>query len=84
MWGDFYEDIENEKGNEKITKSAAAKQFLADFLSDGKKPQSEVIDAARIKGITDHTLYNAKKEIGIVSKKTGDIWFWKMEDCKMT
>lgn len=78
VWGDFF-DMEIESAEEKQSKIAIAKQFLEDFLSNGEKPQSEISEAAKSEGISERTLYNAKKELKIISQKPHDIWFWRLK-----
>lgn len=77
VWGDFC-DIGTEKSEEKVTKTAVAQDFLRSFLSDGTKPQAEVIEAATAEGISEHTLYIAKKELNVLSQRNGNIWVWKL------
>ncbi|MDR1848933.1 MAG: AAA family ATPase [Zoogloeaceae bacterium] len=55
-----------------------ARDFLIDLLSDGEKPAAEIFAFAKKNGITERTLNRAKKDIRIMSKREGKIWFWHL------
>ena len=75
-WGDFLEP--NISISEKMSKTDEAKQFLKDFLSDGSKPQTEIVAAAEVQGIAKRTLDKAKAELKIKSYSSDKKWFWKL------
>lgn len=79
QWGDFV-DIETAQNS--TTKLDEAKDFLREFLSEGEKPQTAVMNAADSLGIAKRTLDKAKAELGIKSFKTQNQWLWKIKDCK--
>lgn len=78
-WGDF---VEIETAQESISKLDEAKDFLHEFLFEGAKPQTAVMNAADALGIAKRTLDKAKAELGIKSFKKQNQWLWKIEDCK--
>jgi hypothetical protein len=62
----------------------SANKFLKDFLADGPKPQSEVIDAAEANLISERTLRRAKDDLKIVSEKERGApngqWRWALPE----
>ena len=44
---------------------ADAEQFIYDFLKNGKKPTAELDEAAKMAGISAHTLRSAKEQLRI-------------------
>ncbi len=65
------------KTNFKITD---AKAFLLEILSKNPTAQSIIDAEARLKGIKEKTLRNAKKELNVKSMKSGDQWYWMLPD----
>ena len=55
---------------------SGAKEWLQDFLSGGGKPVNEILEAAAEDGFSEKTIRRAKNELGIKSKRTGEIWYW--------
>lgn len=58
-----------------------AKQWLQQLLEGGPIPAAEVWEAARAEGLCEKTVKAAKKELGIVAKKTGGKgapWTWHL------
>ncbi|MCQ2470405.1 MAG: AAA family ATPase [Clostridia bacterium] len=53
-----------------------AKEILTNLLSDGGKPQSEIMLAMENENISRSTVFKAKSEIGAVSRKVGSSWEW--------
>ena len=53
-------------------------------MLSGRVPAEEVQKRAKSMGVSKRTLYIAKKNLGILSEKVGDQWFWKLpeEGCK--
>lgn len=78
-WGDF---VDIETAQDSTSKLDEAKDFLREFLSEGEKPQTAVMNAADALGIAKRTLDKAKAELGIKSFKTQNQWLWKIKDCK--
>lgn len=79
-WGDF---IENNctTAEEKISKREQAKQFLLDYLANGEKPQTEILEAAKAQEISERTLNTAKADLNIPSinkEGEGKKSYWKL------
>jgi hypothetical protein len=59
-----------------------AKEFLLERLEDGPVKSNDVLDEARQKGIAEKILKQAKKDLGVKSRKeqgTADgAWFWEL------
>jgi archaellum biogenesis ATPase FlaH len=54
-----------------------AKEFLLQHLTEGLVAAEEVKEDARGAGISERTLKRAKKEMGVGSRKRGDVWYWE-------
>ena len=63
---------------------AGMKSAVQDRMLSGRVPAEEVQKRADAMGISKRTLDIAKKNLGIISEKVGDQWFWKLpeEGCK--
>ncbi len=57
-----------------------AVEFLRDFLADGTKSATDGKRAADEAGISKRTLARARKEAGIIARKTADGWTWTWPD----
>jgi hypothetical protein len=59
-----------------------AKEFLLERLEDGPVKSNDILDEARQKGIAEKILKQAKKDLGVKSRKeqgTADgAWFWEL------
>src|SRR5262249_51209060 len=65
----------------KRTPRADAKGFLKDFLAEGPRNASAVLEAAVAAGISERTLDRAKAELGVESRKKGtEGWEWALRD----
>lgn len=64
-------------GNCRGRKLREAKDFLTEMLADGPKGQKKIEEEAHARGIKSKTLWNAKSDLGIASKKTGSQWLWE-------
>ena len=53
--------------------------FLRDLLSDGALPAKEVEEIAFDSGISEKTLYRAKKLAGVKSTRVDGHWMWSLE-----
>ena len=67
-------------GSAKSTKLNTAEDFLEDVLRNGEIKQVEIFEKATSEGIKERTLRQAKKNIGVESKKIGDSWYWKLPE----
>jgi len=65
-------------GVNKESKLKRAETLLADMLSDGEKPQGEILDRAKSLDISKRVLDQAKKNLGVKSEKRSDKWYWRM------
>ena len=63
-------------GEQKTSKLNKAKDFLKSYLADGPKAYNDIEVEAAENGIKSRSLYTAKDELGVVSKKVGAKWFW--------
>jgi hypothetical protein len=55
-----------------------AREFLADTLMDGPKPAATISEVAANRGISERTLYRARKAMGVVSAKDGFDGGWEL------
>lgn len=55
-----------------------AKEFLQNFLSGEPMEAQKIFTKSEELRISQRTLKTVKKELGILSEKVGDVWFWKM------
>ena len=62
-------------GEQKTSKLNKAKDFLKSYLADGPKAYNDIEVEAAENGIKSRTLYTAKDELGVASKKVGAKWF---------
>jgi RecA-family ATPase len=71
------------KGKREAQQFESAKKFLEEILANGPMLSDKVKEIASSRGISDRTLWRAKKEMkNIAAKKagmTGD-WFWGLRD----
>ena len=76
------DDVLNSTGKVQ-TKTMLMEEELKRMLI-GRVPAEEVQKRADVMGISKRTLDIAKKNLGIISEKVGDRWFWKLpeEGCK--
>lgn len=65
-------------GTAKGTKQKAAMEFLENLLAGGKMPQTKIAELADEQGISNKTLRNAKKALGIQAVKAGKQWCWEL------
>lgn len=69
----------------KTNKFDAAEEFLKNILEAGPVSQTEIIDAAKVRDISERTINRAKKSLNIVStqshytgKQGGGEWYWSL------
>ena len=58
----------------------SAKDFLLAEIEKGNTPSKSITNRASQIGIASATLNRAKKELGIISRKRGDEWFFTLPD----
>jgi RecA-family ATPase len=66
-------------GAAKGTKKQAAMEFLENSLADGQIAQTEIMQLAEEKGISQKTLRNAKEALGVKSKRLNNQWYWSLD-----
>jgi putative DNA primase/helicase len=81
-WGTDYEDLDLDEvlagKNENLTKREEADILLRRWLKDGPLRSIEVRERVKEAGIALNTFKAAKKDIGVVSKKIDDVWWWEL------
>lgn len=66
-------------GNAKSTKKQEAIEFLENVLSEKQMPQTEIMELAKQKGISEKTLRNAKDALEVKSKRINNQWYWSLD-----
>lgn len=66
-------------GTAKGAKKQAAIDFLENTLADGQMAQTELMELAKQKGISEKTLRNAKDALQIKSKRSNNQWYWSLD-----
>ncbi len=61
---------------DKKSKIEKTKEYLRILLSNGELPSAEIITKLQELGISDKTTRKAQKELGILSRKRGNVWYW--------
>lgn len=62
------------------SKLQASENLLNDLLKENQLPQTEILAKANSMGISKRVLYEAKKNIGVISFRQGTVWYWKLEE----
>lgn len=79
--GQDADDIRAQQNEQaKSPKKDTAKDFLRDALAEGRKPAAVVTAEAASIGIKERTLKTAKAELGILSIRAGELWYWLLPD----
>ncbi len=72
----------NPQGSDDISyednKRTQAASFLAEILSNDDMQSSAVISLLQKKGLSQRTIYAAKKDIGVQSYKKDTVWYWHL------
>ena len=65
------------------TKTMIMEEELAQLLTQSRSAE-EVMNRAAELGVSERTLMIAKKNLGVISEKNGDRWFWRLpeQECK--
>lgn len=66
-------------GATKGAKKQAAMDFLENLLADGQRAQTEIMQLAEEKGISQKTLRNAKEALNVKSKRLNKQWYWSLD-----
>lgn len=91
VWQDEYVDITASEAmravagsNKKPAARSDAKEFLESMLANGAVDADEIKEAAEANGISERTLWRAKKELKVIAtKRKGTItggWAWQLPD----
>lgn len=62
------------------TQTQQGKDAIIHLLSDGPKPQREIMERMKALGISERTAKTAKQLLGVRSVKQGAVWFWTMPE----
>ena len=70
-------------GGKLQTKTTQMEEELERILTD-PVPAEAVLDRARDLGVSERTLIIAKKNLGVLSEKRGNQWYWRLpaQGCK--
>ena len=70
-------------GGKLQTKATQMEEELERILTD-PVPAEAVLDRARDLGVSERTLIIAKKNLGVISEKRGNQWYWRLpaQGCK--
>lgn len=86
LWcGDYEITVDEVLGGiaPKANKMEQAKRILCDLAETQNAVQSnEVFELAQEHGISKRTMENAKKELGIRTKKINNSWYWELDKIK--
>ena len=69
--------FQRSKGESKLDK---AKEYLKLLLNGSDMPCVDILEKMRTTGIGTRTVEQAKKDMGIVSYKLGDKWYWRLSE----
>jgi putative DNA primase/helicase len=74
------EALDQSNKSEEYTAIEEAEDFLSEILADGERSQQQIELSAKEAGISWKTVMRAKKQLEIVSRKTGfnDGWVWQL------
>ncbi len=61
-------------------KRAQAASFLSEVLSNGDMQSTAVISLLQKKGMSQRTIYTAKKDMGVRSYKKDTLWYWQLPE----
>ena len=62
------------------TRTQQGKDAIIHLLSDGSKPQREIMERMKALGISERTAKKAKQLLGVRSIKQGSMWFWALPE----
>lgn len=57
-----------------------AKEYLKLLLNGSDMPCADILEKMRATGIGTRTVEQAKKDMGIISYKLGDKWYWRLSE----
>lgn len=59
-------------------KSTLAERLIKECLADGQAPQGKIVKKAKSQNISKRILDEAKKNLGVRSKRINNQWYWEM------
>ena len=62
----------------KLSKNELAKRYILELLGEGDMLGKDVYAKIAEFGIKSRTVETAKKELGIVTYRKGNAWYWKL------
>lgn len=66
-------------GTSTVSKVKQAETLIMDILSDGNaRPQKQLQQQAKFRNISERTLNEAKKNLGVQSFRSNNVWYWKV------
>jgi Predicted ATP-dependent serine protease len=65
-----------------VSKTEAMAVFIADKLQAGMVPANEILELYKGMQLSDRTIRNAKKQLGIVSIRKDGQWYWSLPNDK--
>ena len=65
-----------------VSKTEAMAVFIADKLQEGMVPANEILELYKGMQLSDRTIRNAKKQLGIVSIRKDGQWYWSLPNDK--
>ena len=74
--------VEESKTDKPMNKTCAAAFLIAERLKGGMLPANELFESLKMMNLSDRTIRNAKKEIGIKSVRKDGQWYWSLPDDK--
>lgn len=62
------------------SKRALARRIVYEMLSEKDAFATDVVNKLKLMGVSERTVHNAKKELGVTSYRKKDAWFWHLEE----
>ncbi len=72
--------VEESKPDKPMNKTCAVAFLIAERLRDGMLPANEIFESLKGMNLSDRTIRNAKKELGIISVRKDKQWYWLLPD----
>lgn len=74
------DDLFNNEKNSNESQFDRAKRLIENVLRDGAVAAEDIMQMAENEGISIKTLKRAKAQLGVVSRKRGEQWYWEMAE----
>ena len=72
------DDLVRDQRHQRAEKRQSAEEWLADRLASGPVSSTTIQAEAERAGVTERTLWRAKKELGVDAIKNGATWVWQL------